>query len=298
MRPASGASFDTTRSTPQDAAKVPEHPMTRIVQISDTHLSPGKRHFHANSQPLLDWLKESHADLVIHTGDVTVDGADVEEDMRYCAEIMDSIGLPYLAVPGNHDVGEPKHPYQPVNAERLARWRRHFGPDWWHRDIEGWRLIGLDSMLFGSDEPAETEQMAWLESAMREASGRRIGWFTHRPLFIGEPREGDVGYWAPTPVPRARLLDLVRRFDVAFVASGHLHKLHDSVVDNVRYLWAPSSGFVVDAHLQPEGMAGEAVLGALVYEFSESGFTVMPAEIPGLTPFFIGDVLDEVYPPR
>jgi hypothetical protein len=133
---------------------------------------------------------------------------------------------------------------------------------------------------------------------MQEASGRRIGWFTHRPLFIGEPTEGDVGYWAPTPAPRARLLDMARRHDVAFVASGHLHKLHDRQIDGVRYLWGPASGFLVGATLQPEGMAGEARLGALVYEFSGSDYTVRPSEIPGLSPFFIDDVVHEVYPPR
>ena len=37
-------------------------------------------------------------------GDVTLDGADLEEDMSYCAERMRDLGLPFLAIPGNHDV--------------------------------------------------------------------------------------------------------------------------------------------------------------------------------------------------
>lgn len=272
--------------------------MTRILQISDTHLSPNKQHFAANWQPLRDWILRQNADLIIHTGDVTVDGADVEEDMRFCAAAMDSLGVPYLAVPGNHDVGEPRHLHQPVNAERLTRWRRYFGPDWWHRDVEGWRLIGLDSMLVGSGEPAEAEQSQWLEATMRDAAGRRIAWFTHRPLFIDEPTEGDVGYWAPPPQPRARLLDMVRRYGVAFIASGHLHKLHDRTIDGVRFLWGPSSGFLVGPTLQPEGMAGQALLGALVYEFNGTDFTVKFSEVSGLAPFLIDDVVHEVYPPR
>ena len=51
----------------------------RIIQISDTHLSPGKAHFADNWAPLARWIGEQCPDLVIHTGDVTVDGADVEE---------------------------------------------------------------------------------------------------------------------------------------------------------------------------------------------------------------------------
>ena len=54
----------------------------RIIQISDTHLSPGKAHFVDNWAPLAGWIAEQQPDLVIDTGDVTVDGADTE---RTCA---------------------------------------------------------------------------------------------------------------------------------------------------------------------------------------------------------------------
>ena len=81
--------------------------MTRVVQISDTHLSPKKTHFAGNWKPLLAWVAAQRPDLVVHTGDVTVDGADVEEDLRHCAELLRSLPAPVLAVPGNHDVGEP-----------------------------------------------------------------------------------------------------------------------------------------------------------------------------------------------
>ncbi|HEY1474936.1 MAG TPA: metallophosphoesterase, partial [Pseudolabrys sp.] len=47
----------------------------KLVQISDTHLSPGKAHFTDNWAPLAHWIAEQRPDLVIHTGDVTVDGA-------------------------------------------------------------------------------------------------------------------------------------------------------------------------------------------------------------------------------
>ena len=45
-----------------------------IIQISDTHLSPVKPHFADNWKPLAEWLAAEGPDLVIHTGDVTVDG--------------------------------------------------------------------------------------------------------------------------------------------------------------------------------------------------------------------------------
>lgn len=85
--------------------------MQRVVQISDTHLSPAKQHFACNWEPLTTWLTAQAPDLVIHTGDVTVDGADVEEDMRHCRALLDTLGVPVLSIPGNHDVGEAHHPH-------------------------------------------------------------------------------------------------------------------------------------------------------------------------------------------
>jgi 3',5'-cyclic AMP phosphodiesterase CpdA len=90
----------------------------RIIQISDTHLSPGKPHFVDNWAPLAAWIGVERPDLIIHSGDVTVDGADVEEDLRYAAELMQGLGVRYRTVPGNHDVGDAGHPRQPVNDER------------------------------------------------------------------------------------------------------------------------------------------------------------------------------------
>ena len=271
--------------------------MARILQISDTHLSPAKSQFGANWPPLRDWVRQQHADLVIHTGDLTVDGADQEEDMRDGAALMRTLGAPFLAVPGNHDVGEAGNRHQPVDDERLARWRRHFGPDWWLHDVEGWRLIGLDSMLFGSGLDEEARQMAWLREALASAGPRRIAWFTHRPLFIEDPDEGDQGYWSVKPAQRGPLLELIHRHHVALVATGHLHKWHDREVDGCRYIWGPSSGFLVGPHNQPE-LPGEKWLGAALYELDGADVSVRHAEVPGLTGFWIDDVLHIVYPPR
>jgi 3',5'-cyclic AMP phosphodiesterase CpdA len=72
---------------------------------------------------------------------------------------MDELGIRWRAVPGNHDVGDPRHARQPVNAERLSAWQRHFGPDRWveevAEDAQRWRLVGLDVMLMGAVPPAE-----------------------------------------------------------------------------------------------------------------------------------------------
>jgi 3',5'-cyclic AMP phosphodiesterase CpdA len=261
----------------------------RIVQISDTHLSREKPQFFDNWAPLAAWIADQHPDLVIHTGDVTVDGAGVEADLSFSAQLMGELGIRWRAVPGNHDVGDTRHARQPVNAERLGAWQRHFGPDRWVEDVaEGaqhWRLVGFDALLMGSGEPEEDEQALWLEQVMAEAGQRRIVWFLHRPLFLEDPGEGDTGYWSLKPQPRAPLMTLVRRHRVALVASGHLHKARDFALEGTRYIWSPASSFLVGAG-QPE-MPGEKRLGAVVYELDKATLTARIAEVPGLTQHWV-----------
>jgi 3',5'-cyclic AMP phosphodiesterase CpdA len=270
----------------------------RVIQISDTHLSAAKPHFADNWLSLAAWIADQHPDLVIHTGDATVDGAGTEAELAYVAGLMNALGVRWRAVPGNHDVGDAGDAGQPVNAERLAAWRRHFGPDRWVEDVDegasGWRLIGLDAMLIGSGEPEEKEQGVWLERVMTEAEGRRIAWFLHRPLFLDDSQEGDTGYWSIKPPPRAPLMALVRQYHVALVASGHLHKARDFAHDGTRYIWSPASSFLCGA-MQPS-MPGDKKLGAVLYDFGDTAFTAQVTELPALTRHWLDDIIDEVYP--
>ena len=269
--------------------------MFRILQISDTHVSPAKSHFSDNWPPLAAWIADQHPDLVIHTGDLTIDGADDESDLRHCAELLRDLGVPFRALPGNHDVGDAGHQHQPVNAARLARWIKYFGPDRWFEDIEDWRLIGLDALLFGSGDPEEQAQLSWLAATMEGAKGRQLAWFLHRPLFLEHPAEADTGYWSVKPDPRRELLALLRRYRVALVASGHLHKAHDFVRDGTRYVWAPSSAFLCGPSVQPP-MAGEKRLGAARYEIGGGDIQAAVVAVPGLTEHWIDDIIEELYP--
>ncbi len=270
----------------------------RVIQISDTHLSPVKTHFADNWPPLAHWIAEQRPDLVIHTGDVTVDGAEVEEDLRHAAGLMRELGVRFRAVPGNHDVGDVGHLHQPVSEERLCRWRTHFGPDHWVEDAERFRLIGIDAMLLGSGEPEEAAQHDWLEAVMSDAGDRRIAGFLHRPLFLDRPDEDDTGYWSVKPQPRSRLIELVQRHSVALVASGHLHKAHDFLHGGTRYIWSPASAFLVGPGMKAPPMPGENRLGAVVYELDGRSLEADIVAIPGLSPHRIDDVIDEVYPRR
>ena len=209
----------------------------------------------------------------------------------FCARLA----TPLEVVPGNHDVGDPDSMAQPIDDARIMAWQTHFGTGNWIRDVENWRLIGLNSMLFGSGRPQEAAQLEWLHEAMKSAGDHRIAWFMHRPLFIHGFDDGDMGYWAAKPGPRRILLDLMNQHDVGLIASGHLHKSHDFEQADVQFVWAPSTAFALRPDQQP-GMPGESRLGAVVYEFEGSEVSVRRVDVPGLKMFWIDDVLHEIYP--
>ncbi len=269
--------------------------MVRIVQISDTHIGRERPLFQRNWPALRDWLVGQAPALVVHSGDVTLDGAGSDDDFAFCAELIAALPMPCLSVPGNHDVGVPgRTARQPVDVDRLMRWRRHFGEDRWVHDLAEWRLVGFDSMIMGSGLPAEEAQFEWIEAAIADAGGRRIAWFCHQPLFIHGYDDPDNGYWSVPPAPRARLEALTQRFDVGLVASGHLHISRSFTIGDTQYVWCPSSAFTVGTTQPP--FPGDKQLGAVVLDFIGHEVHVETLHLPTLTPAWIEDVVEEVYP--
>lgn len=265
----------------------------RIVQITDTHFSPSKTHFTKNWAPLAQWLEETKPDLIIHTGDLAVDGADFDDDLTYCVDLFAELNVPVLCVPGNHDVGHLPSSLQPVNDERLERWRDLVGPDRWVHDQSGWRLIGINSLLIASGHAEEEEQYQWLEEALKGAEGNPVAVFAHKPLFVDSPDEGDSGYWGAAPADRARLLALLTAYNVHLYASGHLHRAWAGKYQNISLIWGPSCGFIVGP--MERDLPGERIVGAVVHTLTDHVHSEI-TELTELRPYLLDDVVHEVYP--
>lgn len=266
----------------------------KVIQITDTHFSPSKTHFNNNWAPLLAWLEAEKPDLIVHTGDLTIDGADQVDDITFSLELMRQAAAPMLIVPGNHDVGHLPGSHQVVDRARLDRWNHHVGSDRFVHDIDGWRLIGFNSLLLGLGGHLEEEQLRWLTEAMADAGKRRIALFTHKPIFVDDPNEGDTGYWSIRPAPRARLFDLMARHDVGLVGSGHLHWAWKGAFNQTSFVWGPAASFIIDK--MEREMPGERLVGAVVHTFGTSEVTSEIVTVAGMTAYVLDDVLDEVYP--
>jgi 3',5'-cyclic AMP phosphodiesterase CpdA len=128
----------------------------RVVVVSDSHFSARTPEADRNWDAVVRHVGNLRPDLVIHVGDVSVDGTREPDELRLAREQLDRLPVDWLAVPGNHDVGD--NPVDTasefdVTPDRLVRWSEAFGPDRWSRDLGDWRLVGVNAQLFGTGGP-------------------------------------------------------------------------------------------------------------------------------------------------
>ena len=255
-----------------------------VAQISDSHLGGAGGWFAPTFAKLAHWLNANPPDLVVHTGDVTLDGVASDHDFDAAARLMKSIDTPVRCIPGNHDIGEGLYPgvrEPPVTPQRLAAWREHFGPDIWIEDREGWRLIGVNAQLFGGGLDEEAAQYEFVRDAASSAGDRRLALFSHKPLFDRAADETIVGGRFVNPKPRKRLLDAFAGHPASVVGSGHVHQFRLQAIDGATHVWAPSASFTFPDRLQP--ILGEKIVGYVEHRFEADGrHFAMLKSVPGL----------------
>jgi Icc protein len=268
----------------------------RIAQISDTHLSREKPFFSRSFARVAAHLAAQRSDLVINSGDMALDGPSRESDLAEARGLHDAIGLPCRFIAGNHDCGEsqdaPAHPaLLPITHERRERYLKHFGEDFWLLDVPGWRVIGMNAQLLGSDLIDAGEQLDFLRDAADGSDDRRIALFVHKPLFHVSPDEAVVGGRFVNPEPRRRLLDIFEAKAPALVCSGHVHQYFSNRAQGVHHVWAPSTGFIIPDSRQP--IYGVKRVGYLEHRLEADGSHGSELVIvPGVPTLSIADFPD------
>lgn len=219
----------------------------RLVQVSDTHLSRERGHFNANFAVFSELMQANPPDFIVNSGDLSLNGADVEDDLVFAKAWHDQLAAPWAAIPGNHDIGEAptfSRLKQPLNAERMQRFERIVGPRWWKREIGGWLLVGLDSSLLASELPDERRQMDFLGEALAGTPGNRKLVFLHMPPYENDPGNPKFTTHAVPFPARGRLLDVCVRGGVRAIACAHLHVHRSLSHRGMQIVWAPTTAFV------------------------------------------------------
>jgi predicted phosphodiesterase len=223
----------------------------RVVVVSDTHLSLVTPEAGANWDCIVRYVTQVQPDLVIHLGDLTLDGSHSRTDLQLGRRQLDRLPVPWHAIPGNHDAGDNPGPGIPadyaVTAERRERWLDLVGPDYWSLSVNGWTLVAINAQLFGSGLPAEATQWAWLQEQLGE---RRDGSFTalvsHKPVSAaaGEIAAAPAQRFIPEQA-RDRLSGLLGARPPDLVMSGHVHQQRLLQRGGTEHLWAPTAWAVI-----------------------------------------------------
>ncbi len=227
----------------------------RIAQISDTHLSDNKPFFVDNFVRIGEALRADRPDLVLNSGDIALDGASNESDLAAARALHDGLDLPVRFLPGNHDIGDcqdaPSHGEGTIDVERRARYVAHFGADWWSLDVPGWRLLGINAQLLGSDLAAAHEQDAAIAEAAAGLGRRRLALFLHKPMFDRAVGETEITGRFVNPAPRQRAGRLAGRRGPGAGGLRSRPSVSQHRGGGTRHVWGTSTAFVLPDRLQP-----------------------------------------------
>jgi 3',5'-cyclic AMP phosphodiesterase CpdA len=239
----------------------------RVVQVSDTHLSPRAPYSDFHWDAVLAHVEATGPDLVVHTGDISAHGSEGEDDLVHARRRLDELTVPWLAIPGNHDIGDIAPTTSPVDDTRRRRYAETFGATRWATDDDGWRLVGVDAQTMLSDLAEAADEWAWLEDAL--ATDRPTAVFLHRPLrpFRGDTVDEPRRYVMPPG--RERLTGLLAASSVRLVGTGHVHQWWSGHLDGIAHVWAPSAWAMVPDDIQP--VIGAKHAGIVEHELAADG---------------------------
>ncbi|CTQ69675.1 phosphodiesterase [Roseibium alexandrii] len=266
--------------------------MTKIIQISDTHIVPEGTLAYGQvdtAKALAETVATINrllpqigpVDLVIVTGDLTERGSE-EEYGRFKA-LMADLDLPYRVLPGNHDRREPMR-----RSFADAHWMPRTGPLDWQIDLEDFAVIGLDSLTanaaHGTLEPAT---LSFLTDALAHLSGKPVlAGFHHPPFAVGIEAMDAQNLRNASSLGTA----LSRHTGQVLMVCGHLHRSIAGLFSGRLCQVCPGTSHAVT--LDQRSNAGNSLTkepgGLLLHEWRDGGFLshlVPIGTYPGGYPF-------------
>ncbi len=176
----------------------------RIAVLSDTHVSPGN----ANEQQLrlaIDEINASSFDAVIHSGDLTNQGAD--DELRNIKSLLDGVRHPLYVVPGNHENNWSQSACKTFNDL--------WGNDRFAFTVDSLVVVGLNCGPFMKmgDGHIKQEDLHWLDSTLRVTvrPGMKVLSVNHYPLLDDLDNYRDY-------------VDVLKKYPVITHQNGHYHR--------------------------------------------------------------------------
>lgn len=232
-----------------------------LLHLSDPHFGTEQAELTHALQQLCAQLKP---ELVVVSGDLTQRAR--QHQFAAARAFMDSLGCPYLVVPGNHDIPLfhlPKRIWRPFH-----RFEQYFGHTDPMLETEHFVVIGVNTIVpqHHTKGRISLKQIHQVEHLLAAAPANKCKIVvTHQP-FIAPPHDED----AARDIPSMMLPALHRwsQHGLNALLHGHLHQ--SAVYDLNRYFLLQQSHPILDIH------AGTALSDRLRHTFPNSVNVISP----------------------
>jgi hypothetical protein len=240
-----------TSTTTTSAAPTTDPPPIRIGLIGDQTFSTNLQASYGVLQQGVGLLSGQGIDIALHAGDLvesSLSPAQITANFNQATGILDGLGVPWYLTAGDHDVNPPtfqqdspdhsrEQLFQQLYGQRVPAFAAH---PWYSFDFHGYHFISLYSFgalwsdsRFGNIFLSQVydDQFAFLQNDLaNHANATAIIVWVHQPLWY------HISGWQ-------RIHNLLRRYPVAAVISGHLHYSQDaSVIDGIHYITVGATG--------------------------------------------------------
>ncbi|HWF17063.1 MAG TPA: metallophosphoesterase [Acidimicrobiales bacterium] len=270
-----------------------------VVLVSDSHFSTRTPEAERNWVAVVRHVADVGPDLVVHVGDVSVDGARRPEELG---------AGPAAARPPRRTLGgragKPRHRRQSQRRDgdrrgrderRLAHWRDAVGSDRWVVDLGAWRLVGINAQLFASGGPDEDDQWSFIEQVLGDPQRTRA----RHPQTAHRGGSGTGGRAAVPLHPGDGVRPLTRLCHdggVEVVVSGHVHQRRRVEAAAMTHLWATTTWAVLPDWLQaPVGAKRCGILEIGLAAVGHLEFACVEPE--GMAQLTLGEDIPSPYEP-
>ncbi len=198
--------------------------MSTILHVSDIHFGPPHRP--VVGAGLMRLVEARRPDVLVVSGDLTQRAKAYQ--FRQAREYLDAMPVPWIAVPGNHDV-----PMYRV-------WERAFAPFWiWRKSfgeiiepellVGDLAIVGLNSahnltIKHGRLRRAQVDRACERLAALSAGATRIV--VTHHPVVRVPGYDRD-----PATRGSSYALERLAAAGVELILSGHLHQLHRTTTE-------------------------------------------------------------------
>lgn len=161
----------------------------------------------------IDWIVKNHKkiDAVLHVGDLTQDNSPAEwQYMRKEFSRLDKIGLPYMVVWGNHDIGSRPGQFSDIHDTHLAN--RYFRYDEWikrpywggsadNKTLDNYYTVvaagGEKWLILNMEFGPSDDALNWADSVIAANQDKHVILNTHAYLYSDSTLHDGQDWWLP-----------------------------------------------------------------------------------------------------